>query len=904
MKKRILQLLRNPLISASAVIVFLFSMYAVSGFYPFGEKCISWCDMDQQVVPLMMNLKDMLAGRDGFFLSMGNAGGMNFWGVFYFFLASPFSLLVALVPKADMMSFMNVMVALKMAAAAATACLFFDRHCKRGGSALGVALGFAYGVCGYAMLYYQNIIWLDMMYLFPLLALSLERLYVGEKPLMYTIMLALSVAVNYYIGYMIVVYVLLASGAFLLLRVDGREKRRAAAARFALSSACAALLSAPVWLPSILQISQSARSVSLLVSLSQGGLTGYYQTTWPLLYCTPLIFAGLFFLSRRRRASSDAAQRGSTAYWLAIFVMTVAPLFLEPINKMWQTGNYMSFPYRYGFIAVFAGLVLAERAVEALYDSDAAGASSNNGGADSNNGGAAGSAQPVGNARLVGRDPKTTVAGIVIGAYATAAMAYTSEVMLRNYDSDLFIYTHSLWGTDASFRLLSIWFAMGVAVFLTLFLTAAAGKLSRRMLTTFICIMLASIGVFNFKVYMGSISQDASRFKNAVSMAGTIEDDGFYRVKVSEKLFEANMMGAIGYGSLGHYTSLTNEEYMFAMKKLGYSSYWMEVNSDGGTFFSDALLSNNYVMTWTGRTLEGRPIVSGAYDIYKNEAIFPAALFSAADPATLEKLPEGERIPMQDELFKTLFNASDWIFTKLSPEEDGADLHYSIMVEDARAFYFDCFDELSNRLKEPINDSYRVMVNNRVVAESYPAQMRNGLLYLGTFEYAVVDIRISVKKQAGARSFGVYGLDVGRLAEAASSAAGTGIEVKANAVSVTYDAPESGWLYLPIPYSDGYHATLNGRQIRPLHVLDAFMAVEVAPGENEIIMRFVPPGLASGIALLICGAALTVAFAMAGARGAAMPQAAAGVVYAGVAVVIAAVFIAVYIFPVAYNMLT
>ena len=29
---------------------------------------------------------DMLAGKDGFLLSMLNGGGMNFWGVFFFFL--------------------------------------------------------------------------------------------------------------------------------------------------------------------------------------------------------------------------------------------------------------------------------------------------------------------------------------------------------------------------------------------------------------------------------------------------------------------------------------------------------------------------------------------------------------------------------------------------------------------------------------------------------------------------------------------------------------------------------------------------------------------------------------------------------------------------------------------------
>lgn len=33
------------------------------------------------------------------------------------------------------------------------------------------------------------------------------------------------------------------------------------------------------------------------------------------------------------------------------------------------------------------------------------------------------------------------------------------------------------------------------------------------------------------------------------------------------------MIGGLGYNSISHYTSLTSEQYMYAMKKLGYSSY-------------------------------------------------------------------------------------------------------------------------------------------------------------------------------------------------------------------------------------------------------------------------------------------------------------------------------------------
>lgn len=39
--------------------------------------------MNQQVVPLLCQFKDILDGRSGMFLSFKNASGMNFWGVFF-----------------------------------------------------------------------------------------------------------------------------------------------------------------------------------------------------------------------------------------------------------------------------------------------------------------------------------------------------------------------------------------------------------------------------------------------------------------------------------------------------------------------------------------------------------------------------------------------------------------------------------------------------------------------------------------------------------------------------------------------------------------------------------------------------------------------------------------------------
>ena len=102
-------------------------MYACFGLFPLGEKTLSWGDMDQQVVPLLMELQDILRGDSGFFLNLQNAGGMSFYGVFFFFLASPFSFLALFWEKAQLYLLANLLVLLKLSLAAAGGAWFFQR---------------------------------------------------------------------------------------------------------------------------------------------------------------------------------------------------------------------------------------------------------------------------------------------------------------------------------------------------------------------------------------------------------------------------------------------------------------------------------------------------------------------------------------------------------------------------------------------------------------------------------------------------------------------------------------------------------------------------------------------------------------------------------------------------------
>lgn len=178
----------------------LAAIFAAFGLFPFGEKTLSWCDMNQQVIPLMLDFKDILAGKGSLFLNLQNAGGMNFWGVFLFFLSSPFTFLVVFVEKSQIFLFVNLLVWAKMMVCAFTAGVFFQKRFPLLSLPEATGLSTLYAFCGYSLFYYQNIVWLDMMYLFPLLLLSLLSLAEKGRILPYILVFSAMMAVHFYLS--------------------------------------------------------------------------------------------------------------------------------------------------------------------------------------------------------------------------------------------------------------------------------------------------------------------------------------------------------------------------------------------------------------------------------------------------------------------------------------------------------------------------------------------------------------------------------------------------------------------------------------------------------------------------------------------------------------------------------
>ena len=66
-----------------------------------------------------------------------------------------------------------------------------------------IPLCLLYAFSAYYIAYYWNIMWLDGMYMLPLIAMGIEQFIKDDKAILYIVSLSLMLYTNYFIGYML-----------------------------------------------------------------------------------------------------------------------------------------------------------------------------------------------------------------------------------------------------------------------------------------------------------------------------------------------------------------------------------------------------------------------------------------------------------------------------------------------------------------------------------------------------------------------------------------------------------------------------------------------------------------------------------------------------------------------------
>ncbi len=838
--KKYYPLFLPPLLTL-AVLLFVFKNY---NMYPFGQGSIAWCDMNQQGIPLLMDFKDMLSGKDNLLFSISNAGGMSFWGVFCFFLSNPFSLLSVFVPKEEIIYFVNITVILKLTLCSFTEAIYF-KFCKKTTSgAITVSLSLMYALCGYGMLFYQNVMWLDVMYLFPILMFGLEKLTKERKGTLFIISLSAIMIMNFYLCYMVVMFILLYMTIFFISERQS-EYRREVCVKFLYGSVLTAMMTAVIWLPSLIQVMSSGRLGSVSDTINSANFLSHYETVLPLLFCTGFIFVVPLMQVLSREKKTKEHRRN-----LLLFLLTLIPFFIEPVNIMWHTGNYMSFPARYGFITIFIGLICCADFLTYIGEEKS--------------------------------EIKLKTQCILIPLTFALIYGYyffSKKMIDKNFET-LTKYTATLWGTKESLDGLARLFVSGVVCYLIILLLYRKRLIMKQVFAIILIALCCVEGMNSIRLYMVSPAVNNPKrttdFASLSEISDKIKDDSFYRVKTDFKAADYNMTGALGYPSVSHYTSLTDHDFMVMQRLFGYSTVWMKSGSTGGTELTNALYCIRYNIT-EGKATDDTVYTNGKYSINSISPCLSLGILCDNDFSdSFDSLDGMTRSEIQQYLFENIFDTDKELITKYGYDKtkstgiaysnnkyqlyNAAKVKYDFFVTGRQSLYADCYDRFSNSLSEDYFEGLSVKVNGRTIKNKYPETDANGLLKLGEYENEKITVEITANKKISCYSFGIFGLDLDLLSETIVNTSCADLRYNGNKITGNVRTESTKTCLLSIPYNDGLIVKVNGNKVPVKRVLSDLTAFELPAGESSIVIYLIPKGFIVGIIITVIGIVLLVVY--------------------------------------------
>ncbi len=190
---------------ALAIMVLVYFCYDL---IPFGDMTILRMDLYHQYGPLFAELYDRLTSGGSLLYSWESGLGGSFLGNFLNYLSSPLSFIVLLFGHENITEAISVLILIKAVLSACSFSYYLKQSFGKNDITIS-AFGVLYAFCGYFVAYYWNVMWLDAMYLFPLIILGIERIICKGRPALYCATLALMFLSNYYMAYMVCIFAVL-----------------------------------------------------------------------------------------------------------------------------------------------------------------------------------------------------------------------------------------------------------------------------------------------------------------------------------------------------------------------------------------------------------------------------------------------------------------------------------------------------------------------------------------------------------------------------------------------------------------------------------------------------------------------------------------------------------------------
>lgn len=370
-------LLKHILALALLAPILIMGAYFIGcGVYPFGKSSLLTVDMGQQYIDFYSYFRETVFGHPGqlFFAFNKDLGG-DMYGVFAYYLLSPFNFIVCLFPK-SMLDVAIAAITLAKYGCASLAMAFYLKH--RGWSGFWLpGFGTVYALSGWMIANQLNLMWFDVVICLPLVAYGVDLIVERHRPWPFIWWLLVALITNYYMAWMLCLFIIGYFGYANCRDWAGPKHALQAIWRFASGALLAGGMAAVVLLPTLFQLTQSKGTYTVT------------KMTWKFEY-KPYKLLGKFFTGSFNFDQMPSGQANlfvgsliviglilyfvvAKIHWqerlfaLAWTIFLTLSMMVEPLDLFWHGMQFpVWYPYRFSFVVVFWLMVLGTRALKLL----------------------------------------------------------------------------------------------------------------------------------------------------------------------------------------------------------------------------------------------------------------------------------------------------------------------------------------------------------------------------------------------------------------------------------------------------------------------------------------------------------------------------------------------------------
>lgn len=877
-------------------VIIMYAAYVIFKVFPFGDKSVLVLDLNGQYVYYFETLRDAFWSGDKSILynwSRNLSGG--FAGVIGYYLASPFTLIVMLLPRTMLLGSIMIMQLVKLGSAAVTFCYFMQKS-KKLTPLHSLIFSLLYSLCAYAVIQLIDPMWLDGLILLPLIILGVEYLVDDGRKINFIIPLAIMLIANFYIGYMICIFTFLYYLYYTLFGCANASKKHRlyeiwqSFLRFALSAivalACAAFMLLPVY--NALKLGKFdftepdfsyATQFSPMDFFPQLMVAQYDSVNvqgLPEIYCGILtvVLVPLFFLNKEIKTIKK------TGYALLAAAMFFC-MYIRPVDMVWhgfQMPNWL--PFRYSFTFSFVLLCMAAETFKNL------------------------------------KGIKLTA----IGGTLAGIVAFLLITESRNIKH---IASRDIW----------ICIALAAVYCACIFLARKRENAVRIAVPIMILALSGGELLYNCVDTLKAedkeiVYSNRSTWYNFIDNGREVTqklydyDDGFYR---ADKTFQrmVNDNAALGLRGVSHSSSVMNAKLLKFLEAMGYSTTTFSSSYNGATPITDSILGIKYAMDRNNKADEGtenykrlvnsayKPVFSYEYtdeedkekiiDVYENPYALSIGYMADEAITNIARFGNDNTFNSQNILLSTLsgntdinlttgqFNSfneyfkqieadpNDFVLNNVTTSPYGNQTMYTaaesgdptvdmfITVPSEKPIYL--FFKTENQKEVNLwlsteKDENGNYINHDFVG-TYFENNNYHTVELGTFEPgSTINLRMTVANEYTiVKDFFFYEFDEKLFAESINTLKQNQwnlTDVSGRRLEGTITANEGQIMMTSIPYEPGWTVKVDGKKADYIEVAEAMIGIKLSPGDHTVVMTYTPPGFTFGIITLIIGVACIV----------------------------------------------